>query len=152
MCLQTCTKGRISWLHGRLSSNEDFSSFKDLLKQCRKLVRQRTVSAQRLAHLIGKMTATIPAVLPAALHYRALQWSKNKILWRNKQDYSATGILDKESKEDLTWWSSHLPKQNGRALITPLVKNRMHQPRVGVHTVGGREQEAPGRGWKRINT
>ena len=79
---------------------------RDLMKQCRKLLQQRTVSAHGLAHLIGKMTATIPAVLPEALHYRALQQLKNR---RNKQDYSAVGILDKEFTRDLRWWSSHIP-------------------------------------------
>ena len=68
---------------------------RELVKQCRKFLQLRTVSAHKLAHLIRKMTATIPAVLPAALHYRALQWLKNIILWRNKQDYSALGILDR---------------------------------------------------------
>ena len=98
---------------------------RDLVKQCSKLLRQRTVSAHKLAHLIGKMTATIPAVLPAALHYRALQRLKNRILWRNKQNYSAVGILDKESRMDLMWWNSHLPSNNGRTLITPPVKLTM---------------------------
>ena len=76
------------------------------------------------------MTATIPAVLPAALKYRVLQYSG--------ETNTTTGILDKESKVDLTQWSLHLPKHNGRTLITPSVNltwNRMHQPSVGVHIV-----------------
>ena len=92
---------------------------KSIMKECRNLLRQRTVSAHRLAHLIGKMTAAIPAILPAALHYRALQRLKNRILSYNKQNYSATGILDKESRTDLKWWSSLLQNHNGRTLVTP---------------------------------
>ena len=42
---------------------------KDIVKECRRLVRLKIVSARTLAHLIGKMTAAIPAVFPAALHY-----------------------------------------------------------------------------------
>ena len=57
---------------------------KDIVKECRRLWRMRIVSAHALAHLIGKMTATIPAVFPAALHYRALQRLKNRILWKPK--------------------------------------------------------------------
>ena len=65
------------------------------------------------------MTAAIPAILPAAFHYRALQRLKNRILSYNKQNYSATGILDKESRTDLKWWSSLLQNHNGRTLVTP---------------------------------
>ena len=92
---------------------------KSIMKECRNLLRQRTVSAHRLAHLIGKMTAAIPAILPVALHYRALQRLKNRILSYNKQNYLATGILDKESRTDLKWWSSLLQNHNGRTLVTP---------------------------------
>ena len=62
------------------------------------------------------------AVLSGALYYRAFQQLKNRILWRSRQNYSAVGIIDKESKADLNWWSSHLLENNGRLLITPPVK------------------------------
>ena len=72
---------------------------------------------------------------------------KQNILWRNKQDYSATGILDKESMEDLTWWSSHLTKQNDRVNLT--IESDASTKGWGAYCQGMR---AGGRGWKRINT
>lgn len=125
VCIRTCPAYRVSRLPGGFPSDEDFlptKKVRDIAKQCRKLLWAKIVSAHSLAHLIGKMTATIPAIFPAALHYRALQRLKNRILWRNKQNYSATAILDEESKRDLKWWTSQLPIHNGRMLITPPVK------------------------------
>ena len=79
------------------------------------------MSAHALAHLIGEMTATMPTVFPVALHYRALQRLKNRILWKTKNNYLGVDALDKESRADLWWWISQLSVQNGRTLITPMV-------------------------------
>ena len=94
---------------------------KDIVKQCQRLWRIRTVSAHALAHLIGEMTATMPTVFPVVLHYRALQRLKNRILWKTKNNYLGVDALDKESRADLWWWISQLSVQNGRTLITPMV-------------------------------
>ena len=44
--------------------------------------RSGSATARQLAHLIGLFTATLPAVLPAPLHYRGLQELKHAILRR----------------------------------------------------------------------
>ena len=44
-----------------------------VMKECRLLINKKSVTARELAHLIGLLTSTIPAVSVAPLHYRALQ-------------------------------------------------------------------------------
>ena len=55
-------------------------------KSCRHMLNQSWTSPRNLAHLIGLLTSVQPAVLPAPLHYRALQRSRNRAL-RNSLDY-----------------------------------------------------------------
>ena len=88
VCLQASTNDRISRVYGEFCPNEDFSPLSEserLSEAMQEFLRLRTVSGRDVDHLIGKMTATIPAILPAALHYRALQRLKNRILWRSRQ-------------------------------------------------------------------
>ena len=68
--------------------------------------------------MIGLLTATIPAVLPAPLHYRALQRARNQAL-RESQDYDHPCRLSPEAKQDLTWWIRSLHQHNGRSIIPP---------------------------------
>ena len=42
------------------------------IKACSHLLNQERTTPRKLAHLIGMLTSTLPAVLPALLHYRAL--------------------------------------------------------------------------------
>ena len=87
-------------------------------KDCRSLLRKRFTSPRQLARLIGRLTASIPAVLQAPLHYRALQRLCNRSLRNNKYDCQVE--IDLESKQDLLWWIHHLPLHNGRPLTTPV--------------------------------
>ena len=41
-------------------------------KECRHALNQQVISVRGMVHLLGKMSAAIPAILEAPLHYRAL--------------------------------------------------------------------------------
>ena len=45
---------------------------------CRAMLRQPFTTVQELSQMIGRLTATVQAVLPAPLCYRQLQWLKNE--------------------------------------------------------------------------
>ena len=75
-------------------------------------------NTRQLARLIGMLTASIPAVLQAPLHYRALQRLRNRSLRNNRYDQQVE--LDVESRQDLLWWIHHFPLHNGKSLATPV--------------------------------
>ena len=56
------------------------------------------------------------AVLPAPLHYRNLQRIENQAL-RQFQDFSTVVILDRNTREELTWWQNSLENWNGKAVL-----------------------------------
>ena len=52
--------------------------------------------------LIGKLTVSVLAVLPAPLHYDRMQMLKTRALLVHK-NYETEMLLDVESKEELQW-------------------------------------------------
>ena len=48
-----------------------------IMKDCRGVLVQPQMTVQDLARMIGRMSATTQAILPAPLHYRSLQLLKN---------------------------------------------------------------------------
>ena len=80
---------------------------------------QGHITVRRLAHLIGLLTSTIPAVLPAPLHYRALQRLKGKALRNSCHNYNTVISLDEEAVKDLDWWTVQAPGSNGKPIKLP---------------------------------
>ena len=65
---------RIEFLGFEVDSNTThlylpFKKLEKIKKECRSVRAQGHITVRRLAHLIGLLTSTIPAVLPAPLHY-----------------------------------------------------------------------------------
>ena len=85
------------------------------VREAQKLSRSGSATARQLAHLIGLFTATLPAVLPAPLHYRGLQELKHAILRRGGLDASLP--LTSEAQADLGWWTQNLHLMNGKGLL-----------------------------------
>ena len=88
------------------------------VQEAQDLLQHHQASARQLAHLIGVFSSTLPAILPAPLHYRGLQNLKHQALKKGR--YDVTLPLSEEAKEDLIWWMEHLPLVNGQ----PLVRNQ----------------------------
>ena len=72
------------------------------------------VSVRQLARMIGLLSTTIPAVLPAPLHYRNLQRTKNQLV--SSGSYNSSCPLTKEAQLELKWWLQTLHKVNGRMI------------------------------------
>ena len=87
-------------------------------KACRHMRNQSWTSPRKLAHLIGLLMSTLPAVLPAPLHYRALQRTSNLALSRY-MDYDRPCRLLPQAKLDLEWWIQSLSQHNGRNIVPP---------------------------------
>ena len=89
-------------------------------KECRHMSNQQTVTARQLAHLIGAMTACLPAIAAAPLHYRALQSLRSLALRSSMTDYDSQVHLSAEAKADLHWWIDHLTSQMCRPIHPPV--------------------------------
>ena len=87
-------------------------------KECRHLLNKRCASGRVLAHLIGLLTSTTPAILPAPLHYRGLQRLKNRALSLS-HSYDLEIELDEDARKDLHFWISQMHLWNGRPITTP---------------------------------
>ena len=75
------------------------------------------VQVRTLAHFIGTLVATRPAVPTGPLHYRALQDLKIKALCQSSS-YQVMGQVTKEVQLDLRWWATQLPT----CCSSPIVK------------------------------
>ena len=117
-------------------------------KECRHALNQHSTTGRKLAHLIGPLSACIPAILEAPLHYRALQRLKyqavgprgnrfdrqevcgqpatRKIIsigWNSKELIRLYRVFDKETRNicatDDGQSSSHfLHQQDGRCTLS----------------------------------
>ena len=84
-------------------------------KECRSMLKKGHSSARGLAHLIGLLTATIHACLPAPLYYRSLQRLKHRAL-STTQSYDQQVNLDVDAIKDLRFWITEIHKWNGRPI------------------------------------
>ena len=89
----------------------------DITKACQAALLQGTLSVRDLSRLIGQMSATMRAVLPAPLCYRNLQRIKNQELSRS-HSFEAMVTLDDSAKEELLRWVHQLTTWNGRAILS----------------------------------
>ena len=71
-----------------------------------------------MSRLVGKQTASIPAIFPAPLHYRHLQHLKNEVL-QTGGTYNSQIVLNQECCEEFQWWLTQLDAWNGRAIPIP---------------------------------
>ena len=89
---------------------------KYLISQCKTLMESPQITIRQLARIIGVMTSMTPAVLPAPLHYRALQVLKNTALDRH-HSYFAQITLTQEVKQDLIWWRTYLKQWRSQNIL-----------------------------------
>ena len=91
---------------------------KKIVSTCRNYLNRDQVTLRDLARLIGVLTATTLAVLPAPLHYRALQTQKGDSLY-HLLSYESLVKLTQASRSNLQWWVENLGTVNGRPIRQP---------------------------------
>lgn len=89
-----------------------------IISQCKSLLSVPKVSVRELMKLIGRLSSTAIAVLPAPLQYRAMQRQQIQEL-SSSRNYDSLIILTKEVKNELNWWCLNLQLSNGRLLVSP---------------------------------
>ena len=85
-------------------------------KECHHCLHMSRTNPRQLAHLIGLMTSTSPAVLPAPLHYRMLQMLRSQALL-NHQSYNTPIPWTREAYQDLEWWVDQMSSYNSRQIM-----------------------------------
>ena len=81
-------------------------------------ILKKRVSVRDLARLIGRMSATMLAVLPAPLCYRGLQALKIKA-FAASQSFETEVDLDRTSLAELEWWVREVQHWNGCPIQAP---------------------------------
>ena len=111
----------------------------DIANTCQAALLQGTLSVQDLSRLIGQMSATMRAVLPAPLCYQNLQRIKNLSL-SCSHSFEAMVTLDDSAKEELLWWVHQLATWNGRTILseTPDLVVESDTSLLGWGAVSGR--------------
>jgi len=92
----------------------------DLINMCHSILREKSVTVRQLSKLIGKLNASVMAVLPAPLHYRHLQMQKSRELLKANLNYDSVLSLSADCREEISWWTQNLITWNGRAMTTPM--------------------------------
>ena len=88
-------------------------------KKCRSMSSKDRVTGCQLAWIIGLLSSAIPAILPAPLHYRALQRLRYQAVQQSQGNYESAIHLSTEAQRDLHWWIHDVPHYNGRPIPAP---------------------------------
>ena len=84
--------------------------------QCLEMYKTEKVSILQLTKLIGLLSSTTQAVLPAELQFQYLQQIQVKSLSRDPSDKHQI-TLNSSAKQKLLWWVQNLKLCNGRYLV-----------------------------------
>ncbi|KAM4697809.1 uncharacterized protein WCC33_013413 [Rhinophrynus dorsalis] len=92
------------------------SKIRAIRKEIRSILRLEQFSLRKLAQVVGLLSASIQAIFPGPLHYRALQRLKTLHL-RTCLGYTDIITLSSDAREELIWWLKHLDAWNGKAIF-----------------------------------
>lgn len=110
--LQPCQK---LVLFGFLSDSVNMKVFlaaekrERIILACQQLLKRSVIFIRKVAHVIGLLVSSLPAVQYGPLHYRSLEIDKNIALQQNNGNCKAIMTLSSESVSDLGWWVTSLP-------------------------------------------
>ena len=99
---------------------------KKVILKCQNLLSHPQTTVLELTKLIGLMSSTVQAVLPARLQLRYLQQQQIQSL-NQACSYQAEIVLNSLSKQELLWWVENLRLNNGRSL-------RQKEPNLVIQT------------------
>ena len=84
---------------------------------CQEILENGKVTVRKLSKLIGRLSSTAIAVLPAPLHYRHLHHQQiQKLISHNSIEEKVE--ISVEARKELLWWKENLTLCNGRSLIS----------------------------------
>jgi len=84
--------------------------------EARKWIKNPQGTIRQLAQLNGRLAATIQAILPARLKYRALERQMIMSLQQNNYQWEAKITLNQEAIKELEWWRDQVCQWNGKPM------------------------------------
>jgi len=111
----------------------------DIKTVCMDLLQigSRKPTIKKVAMVIGKLVAALPAAQYGPLHYRALEQDKIKALKENHGHYDRRMNISITGKQDLQWWIEHVD----------VAYSSISKPKPDIHLTS----DASGRGWGSSN-
>ena len=88
-----------------------------IIKQCKSLIEKQFVSVRELTQIIGRLSSSAIAVLPAPLQYRGMQRQQIREL-SSRGSFDTMIKLSIQAKSELRWWIQNLHLNKGRSLIS----------------------------------
>lgn len=90
-----------------------------LITQASALYNKTFCTVRNLAHMIGLIVSSFPAIKPAKLYYRELDALKQRALHENEDNFEAEICLSDEAKIELEWFISKSRLFNGSCFVKP---------------------------------
>lgn len=109
----------------------------DIKNECIDLINYTQPTIRRVAEVVGKIGAALPAVQYGQLRHRLLDNEKSRALKHNKGDFEASMVLSNLAVTDLRWWSNNLGH-----VFKPV---HLENPRVSL------QSDASNQGWGGVN-
>ena len=89
---------------------------KGILQECNIIFSMKEITVFQLTQLVGLLSSTIQAVLPAQIQFRYLQIQQVSAL-KGEKSYKKKIILNDQALGELQWWIENLTYFSGRYLI-----------------------------------
>ena len=86
-----------------------------LVKSVWRLADETQTPLREIAQVLRTMVVAHPAILPAPLYYRQLEWTKTFYLNRG-HSYDDTVPISEDIQSNLRWWIQEVNSYNGRPL------------------------------------
>ena len=90
-----------------------------LISQVSLLYNKTFCTIHDLAHVIGLIVSSFPAIQPAKLYYRELESLKQRALHENEGNYGAPICLTAPARNELNWFISKSKQFNGSCFVKP---------------------------------
>ncbi|XP_048259405.1 uncharacterized protein LOC125384396 [Haliotis rufescens] len=87
----------------------------DILQRCHRILKLPVVKIRTLATLLGKLSASMRAIVPAQLHCRFLQMQSSRELLEH-QSYEHRIKLSRKCVQEIHWWVDNLSTFNGKPI------------------------------------
>ena len=85
------------------------------VKSVRQLADGTKTPLRDIAQVLGTIVAAHPAILPAPLYYRHMEWTK-MFYFNHGCSYNDTVPISKDIQSDLRWWIQEASSYNGQPL------------------------------------
>jgi len=89
-----------------------------IVSQCQGMLSREVINIRELTQLLGRLTASAMAILPAPLQYQAMQRQQIWELSRQDKGFESKIKLSSETVEEIRWWIQNLHLNNGKCLLT----------------------------------